>query len=160
MTRHEFEQIDNFDDLKQVALEYGYDDFAYSIVTDLSDEVDNDISDWDGSWEDLRDCLNSIDTGYYYYRRDGMFDYTPIDDEFGDWWQELYDMMSDNDEFEPDGDEDEELEPEPEIPAPADIEQIPAFFSDFDASVQKVRRDVVDLDARRMEKAQSLPEWA
>ena len=158
MTRYEFEQIDNFSDLKQVAYDLGYDDFADSIVTDLDSEVDNDICDWDGNWYDLRDCLNGVETGYDYYRRDGMFDYVPIDDEFDEWWAELRDMVEDNGEFDPDEEEEEEYEPEP--PAPDDVVEIPDFFTDIDGSIRKIHSDVVDLAAKRRERAQELPDWA
>lgn len=159
MTRYEFEQIDNFSDLKQVAYDMGYDDFASSIVTDLDYEVEDDLSDWDGSWSELRDCLNGIDTGHDYYRRDGSFDYVPIDDDFDDWWEELRDMMENNGDFDPEEEEEEE-EYEPEPPAPDDVAEVPAFFADIDGSIKKIHSNVVDLAAKRREKAQELPDWA
>lgn len=167
MTRNEFDQIDNFDDLKDVAYENGYYDFGDSIITDLDSEVDDDIANCDYGWRELRDLLSGIDDRYYFYYRDGSFDYRGIDDDFDDWKEELREMMEDNGEFE-DDEEEENAEASFEDPDPADgelpqsEEEVPSIFWNMEAAAVTVHRDVIDLEEARKAKAASLsvPSWA
>lgn len=84
MTRAEFfDEITYFCELRDFCEEnevYGALD-DYFDGNYLDDEVESDLSEYDGNWVDLRDLLNDIRTGYDFYRRDGSFDYVACDDE-------------------------------------------------------------------------------
>lgn len=81
-------------------------DFCYNEDCDIcediidSDEMDEEISDnlseeaRECSWRDIRDALNDITTGYSYYRRDGSFDYVPMDDsDFDSYKDDVIEWM-------------------------------------------------------------------
>ena len=80
-----------------------YDTMDEEVESDLRDEVG------DRSWRDIRDLLCSIDTDYDYYRRNGSFDYYPLDNngDFDEYKDEVLEWMDNNDYW---GDEDVEDE--------------------------------------------------
>ncbi len=81
MTRTEFEELVSFSDL----LEFNWEE-SLGVMDDVisRDEMDEEIEEYiggyNGSWEDLRDRLYNIETGYDYYRRDGYLEYTCLDE--------------------------------------------------------------------------------
>ena len=82
----------------------------------FGDLIYDDISTFDGSWDDLRDALDEVNSGYYWYRIDGRFDYVPMDDyDFENAKGNLLERLIDDDYF----DDDEEVvnvdEVDPEI---------------------------------------------
>lgn len=121
MTRAEFEELDNWGDLWSFADEIGCCVFEDVVWGDQLDEyVQEEIRDYDGSWQGLRDLLSSIDDGYSMYRREYSLEYTPIDDEFDDFKDEIWEYAENNGYFEEDEeeevDEDEFIdEEEPQI---------------------------------------------
>lgn len=86
----------------------------------LDEYVESDIEGTNYSWRDIRDFLQSIPTGYNYYRCDGAFDYVAIDDSyFEDYKNQVLEWMDDggyweheDEDYDPDGYDDEEPEPE------------------------------------------------
>lgn len=80
---------------------------------DLDDEVNSDLYEWvrynDSDWEDVRNALNDIGTGYDFYRRDGSFDYMGCDDEdFDTLKADVREWAIENGKFDDDEDEDED----------------------------------------------------
>lgn len=142
MTQAEWEnQIEDWYDLRSWCLDNGYfEDEMYDIIDDyeLNDSINEDINNFDGDWMSLRDSLDDISTGYTIYRRDGSFDYVPLDDrDFRDKKAEVLDYLIEIDYFdhEEEEEEDEEIEPfEPEQPEPrpADQEEPESWTIDFD----------------------------
>ncbi len=102
MTRQEFiENITTWSELLDFCYDndsnvcediISYDTMDEEIESDLQEEVGN------RSWRDIRDLLSDINTNYDYYRRDGMFDYCPMDDDsdFDEYKDVVLDWMDDN----------------------------------------------------------------
>ena len=145
MTQAEWEdRIEDWYDLRSWCLENGcFEDEMYDIIDDyeLNDSINEDINNFDGDWMSLRDNLDDISTGYTIYRRDGSFDYVPLDDrDFRDKKEEVLDYLVEIGYFDPEEEEateedDEEIEPfEPELPEPepADTEESEPWTIDFD----------------------------
>ena len=113
MTRQEWiDEITDIGELVYWCRDHGE---AEEIVEDLIDNemlddyVADDISNYDYGWVDLRDRLNDIDTGYYWYRVDGAFDYVGLDrDDFEDYKERVLDELDSEGYFDPE--EDEEVE--------------------------------------------------
>lgn len=62
------------------------------------------------SWRELRDALNSIDTDYDYYRREGVLSYYPVDDsDFDDYKDDVLEWM-DNGGYWDDEEDDEDYD--------------------------------------------------
>ena len=83
MTRQEWiDTIDDFDDLISFCNHNGYEEWTenYYDDNDYDRAVNEDISDRDGGWWDLRDYLNNLPNSRRgsFYRRDGWFDYTEL----------------------------------------------------------------------------------
>lgn len=112
MTRQEFfDNIEDFDDLKEVCYDYGC-----GICEDVydSDELDDWIDDhtdeWaaNSSWRDLRDRLAAIPTGYDYYSIDdydyiyglGNQDFETYKSNVADW-MDAEEQWEEDDEEEP-----------------------------------------------------------
>ena len=129
MTRNEFiETITEWTELLEFC-----NDFDCSVCEDIidDDELDEYVNEdirtavGDDSWRTIRDYLDDIPTGYDYYRRDGMFDYTYMDDgdDFDEYkdraleWGDDYGLWDDEEDDE-DGvaENDEEEVPEEEEP--------------------------------------------
>lgn len=75
------------------------------------DQIENDLREAvrNNRWEEIRDWLYDIPTGYDYYRCDGMFDYEGVDNrDFEDYKENVLDWMDDGgywDEEEEDDDD-------------------------------------------------------
>lgn len=83
MTKQEWiDNICDFDDLISFCNHNGYEEWTenYYDDNDYDRAVDEDISDREGGWWDLRDYLNSLPNSRRgsFYRRDGWFDYTEL----------------------------------------------------------------------------------
>lgn len=120
MTRTEFEEeVLTFSSL----IEFDYDESLYildDIISgdEMEEEINEYIRDFNGGWEDLRDRLNDIDTGYEYYRRDGYLEYTYMDDnDFDRYKQEVLDAADANElwDSEEEGEDDERNDPEEDV---------------------------------------------
>lgn len=121
MTRQQFiDDVTCFYDLKEFCDENGFD-----ICEDIydSDDIDGLIEDdiretlRNDGWRELRDAMSYLNFGDYdWYRRDGGFDYIPLDDDdFEDYKGRALDM-GDGDEVWDEEEEDDEPEhtPDPE----------------------------------------------
>lgn len=80
MTRAEFENINDWYDLKQFCYDIGCeycDDVLDSDELDqrIEDDLDDAIRYQSYSWRNVRDALDEISTGYDYYIVNGSFDY-------------------------------------------------------------------------------------
>ena len=121
MTRADFiEQVTTFDELKDFCYEHDLsncDDVIDSYYID--DYIYDDIRNYEGSWEELRNCLDEIPTGYGWYWREGTFDYYGIDNDF-DYYKE--EVLNEMDEYGCWDDDDEEEEP---IRYTANIDETP-----------------------------------
>ena len=110
MTRNEFiDNVNDFDALMEVCNDWGYELDLYT-SGDYDSEVEDDVSNRDCSWDDLRDYLNDLPYGYEYYRRNGWLDYDGMDDdEFQDYKDEVEEWMADNGYFDEEDEEDEDV---------------------------------------------------
>ncbi len=92
---------------------------------ELDEYVRSDIENTNYSWRDIRDFLQSILTGYNYYRCDGSFDYVAMgDSEFEDYKNRVLEWMDDGGYWEAEEDEEEEEEePEPQLEEPPVAEE-------------------------------------
>lgn len=113
MTRTEFmENIVDFIDLRSFCWENDIDDEDVGNLVyrdDLSDAIWDGISDYYGSWTDLRDDLYSIDTGYDWYLTEGTLQFSPMDDiDFDRMRERIADELEDDGFFDEENEEDEE----------------------------------------------------
>ena len=113
MTRQEW--IDEITDIGELVYWCRDNGEAEEIVEDLIDDdileeyISDDIRNCDYGWMTLRDCLDGIDTGYYWYRVDGAFDYVGLDrDDFEDYKQQVLDELDSEGYFDPEEDEESE----------------------------------------------------
>lgn len=129
MTRNEFlENVTSFYDLKDFC-----NDEDCNLLEDVYDEEGRDdfindcLMDWarDDSWQDLYNRLDSIPTGYDWYRYDDYGDWCSLDDEdFEEYKNDVLEWADNNgvwDDDEEDTDEDGDYfedEPEDDEPAP------------------------------------------
>lgn len=140
MTRDEFlDGINYFSELIDFCQEYGCDYCDDALDEDARDEeIKYELEEYgsDYSWQDIRDYLYDIPTGYDYYRRNGIFDYEGLDDtDFESYKDDVYDWAVDNDCFDDDEEEEGEYEeydeyafssdPEPEDEEPVEDEDFP-----------------------------------
>lgn len=115
MTRREFEEeCTSVNDL----IDFAYEHDLYNVLEDIyySDSYDEiieqDVADWTGGWESLRDWLSDLPSGYEYYWRseyDGTWegiDYSHYDMIHG-WIVEAYDFDEEEEEEEEDFEEEE-----------------------------------------------------
>lgn len=113
MTREEFiDDITNFSELK----EFCY-DFDCELLDDVYDQesMDDDINAWiddnhrDYSWDELRDDLNDIPTGYDYYVQTGVLEYEGLDiTDFQSYKNDVIEWCDENEIWEDEEEEDEE----------------------------------------------------
>ena len=101
----------------------------------LDDYINDQIEYWarDQSWDELRDQLNDIPTGYDWYRVDDYGDIFSVEDEFMEYKSEVEEWMEDNDYFDEDDDDDyEEPERPSYVPVPEDYVPVAAEDVSFD----------------------------
>lgn len=144
MTRNEFfEEITQFWELRDFCNDqdiYECDDYFDS--DDLNDIVESDIRDGDfRNWEDIRDSLNSIETGYNFYKREGYLYYEGCTvDDFDALKQSVAEIMDDRvawDEDEDDYEDDEdEVDDEYVYQDPPEVEPVEAISFDELAGFQ------------------------
>lgn len=124
MTRNEFlENVTSFYDLKDFC-----NDEDCNLLEDVYDEEGRDdfindcLMDWarDDSWQDLYNRLDSIPTGYDWYRYDDYGDWCSLDDEdFEEYKNDVLEWADNNDIWDNDEEDDEEEdEPKDDEPAP------------------------------------------
>ena len=120
MTRTEWlEETSDFDSLIAWCKDNGYENCVEDIISgdDLDDYIQDDIRYSDYGWVDLRDCLNNIDSGWDWYRVDGTFDYTGLDEyDMERIHDEILESLEENDFFD---EEDEEESDPPTVQTPA-----------------------------------------
>ena len=151
MTRAEFETIDNWSDLRDYAWEVDY----YTIgdiknEDDLSDYIDEEINEWDGSWQDLRSYLNNVPDYYGWFRLDDWGEWVDVGDSFDDYKDEFLEWLLREGYFE---DEPEESDEEPEP-----IEErweIDLDFDDF-LTIEPAKIIVVDTTEEDDDEAEAL----
>lgn len=83
------------------------DDYDQWVCEDINDSTGSD------SWEDIRDWLNDLPTGYDFYIRNGRLDYYGMDemsDEFYSQRESIADQLESDGFFDYEGDEDDEDE--------------------------------------------------
>lgn len=113
MTLREFdEDITLFYELKDFCEREGC-SYLDEYFDDLDAEVNSELYEWirynDCDWEDVRDSLSNITTGYDFYRRDGSFDYMGCDDEdFDTLKSDVREWAIENGRFDDDEDDDED----------------------------------------------------
>lgn len=114
MTRVEFSNLDG-QELANLIGEYDiYDIYDHLMYDDsLSDYVWNYISNWDDSWESLRDFLGSVpdysQTGYFWINDYGEISSIDTDRELRDLiYDDILSYFEDYDLFEDEEEEDEE----------------------------------------------------
>lgn len=104
----------------------------------LSEYVWDDINNFDWSWEQLRDNLDNIDTGYPWYRVDGSFDYVGYSEhEYDEFMEQVLENLDEEGFFE-DEEEDDDDATEPaqqaeavEVPDEPEIDAVD--LGSFDA---------------------------
>lgn len=138
MTRQEFiEGVTAWGEL----LDFCYDNDS-SICEDIvsydtmDEEVESDLRDevGDRSWRDIRDLLCGIDTDYDYYRRDGSFNYYPLDNngDFDEYKDEVLEWMDDNGYWDEEAEEEDfDGYPSDEYPTHEEEDDVTAADEDF-----------------------------
>lgn len=124
MTRQEFiDDVLDFQQLVDFASEFGYEfDDAYSEES-YDDVINDELTENDQGWQDVKDWLNSLPDGYDFYIRDRWGDWEgrssdDIDDlkeEFLNWADDdggVFDEEYEEEEAEEEEAEEEELEEE------------------------------------------------
>lgn len=139
-------------------------DHDCNICEDIIDEdqldeyVDYDIRNSDYGWWEIRDYLSNISTSYSYYRCDGTFDYTGLDDaDFEDYKARVLEWMDDNDLWDDEEDEedfDDEPEEESEEPEEAPVEEEDFSVSDL-VSMCGIELVTIQQAAERRERGQA-----
>lgn len=160
MTRQDFvENIDNWSDLMVVFDENGYDP-EIIWCDDLDSYISDDLSECGWSWQDIRDALADIETGYDYYRQgDSFFSYIGVDNDFDDYFEEFLEWMDENDYWDDDtedasaAEEDVEEDTEDEDIPTEDFENIMEVFS---LSFQVLREAQKEEAANQTESARDL----
>lgn len=114
MTRQQFlDEVISFDDLFQFCYDNGYEDCLEDICDQesLNEDVGQDIGEYisSHSWRELRDVLDDIPTGYYYYRRIGWMEYEGADDEFEDYKIDVLSRCDRNRDWDEEEEEDESV---------------------------------------------------
>ena len=113
MTREDFiDGVTTWDELNDFCCEYdcGYLDDVYDDVG-IDDYLDRVIEDWarNLSWSQLRDKLNDIPTGGYWYRIDDYDDIIELDDiDFEAYKSDVLSWADDRCVWDEEDDEDEE----------------------------------------------------
>lgn len=130
MTRTEFlDRMEDFSDLKEFC-----DDERIDVMDDVMDDEErddyiyNEIHDNSDSWDDLRDWLNGIPTGYDWWERDGWGEWNGLDEDydFNLWRARVADAAEECGIFDP---EEEELEEEELESAAQEVEEPVEDFS-------------------------------
>lgn len=121
MTRQEFiDDIEDFDDLIQVCSEYGCTVCDSVYDSDQCDDwIDEHTEEWaeNENWRDLRDMLDSIPTGYDWYRIDDYDNVHGLDNQdFENYKSEVAEWMDGNALWDAE-DEEEDEEPAPVVQA-------------------------------------------
>lgn len=122
MTREDFDSIDTWYELEQVARDYGYEDeFEYVYTSEAyEDRVRDHIKDMVDNCDRLNDIKRELDelpdANYYdrYIEDDYDDTWRGTDDDdsvFRDYKESLFDRLDENDEFEQEY-EDEDIEPD------------------------------------------------
>lgn len=173
MTRDEFLEVYrdwNFDQIYEFAKENdvaNWGDIVFS--DDLDREICSEIREQTTHeyWNEIRDALNCIESGYDYYVHDGTLSYEPVDEESFvediisdmdsyDLWDE---PEEDNDEEDDEDEEEDDSEPEPD-PEPAldDVQvALKAGVFSIDEFIESGAGDMMVLrdTAERYEEAQA-----
>lgn len=125
MTREEWiEEMDSLSALidwcrDNAECEDVFDDFIYE--DSLDEYIAEDIRNFDWGWDDLRDNLNNISTGYPWYRVDGSFDYVGFHEyDYDEFKETVLECLDEEGYFE---DEDEDEEPETTVRHAEPIQQ-------------------------------------
>ena len=127
-----------------------FEDFIYE--DSLSEYVWDDINNFDWSWEQLRDNLDNIDTGYPWYRVDGSFDYVGYSeheyDEFKEQVLENLDAEGFFEDEEEDDDDAIELEQQVETVEVPDEPEIDAVdlgsYDDMSTVIWGITQDYIE----------------
>ena len=81
-------------------------DYCDDIILEdkIDEKIDNDISDflYNNYWYELRDRLNEISTGYEAYQRNGILNYSPLDQYD---LEELLDRIAEEVDWDPEDDD-------------------------------------------------------
>lgn len=141
MTRQEFiEGVTTWGEL----LDFCYDndsDICEDIVSSdtMDDEIEIDLREEVGnrSWHDIRDLLCAIDTDYDFFRRDGVFDYYPLDNhgDFDEYKDTVLEWMDDNAYWDDDEEEEEHFDGDPFDAQPVYEEEDEPIAEDEDFSI-------------------------
>ena len=111
MTRTQFEEeVNSFGDLLDFCNDNNIWDMEDVLSRESMDEyVWDEIRDFPGSWDDLRDRLNEIDDNYDWYRRDGLLDYAALDEyDFDRYKSDILERADDEGLFDEEPEEEEE----------------------------------------------------
>ena len=111
MTRDEFwDEVTCWSDIKEI--DYENELHLFDDVYDddgRSEIIEEEISESNYDWKELRDLLDEIPDYDYYHRHIGFLEWEGVDDEVDSALQELFDELEANDYFE-DDDEDDNVE--------------------------------------------------
>lgn len=122
----------------------------------LDEYVAEDIRNFEYGWDDLRDELNDIPTGYPWYRVDGPFDYVGYsDDDYEDLKDEVLGHLDEEGYFDDEDEEetetmvrnDEYAQEETQIEVPDEPEIDAVDLDSFDAMstvIWGITRDIIE----------------
>ena len=159
MTREEW--IDEIDSLSALIdwcrdnseCEDVFEDFIYE--DSLDEYIADDIRNFDWGWDDLRDNLNNISTGYPWYRVDGSFDYVGFHEYDYDEFKDTVLECLDEEGYFDDEDEDEEpaapvhydapVQQEIEVPNEPEIDAVDLdSFDDMSTVIWGITQDYIE----------------
>lgn len=119
MTREEFiENIDYFYELRDFCNDEDIDILDdYFDGDDLDDAIYSDMNEYaaEYSWQDLRDALSNISTGYDFYRRDGVLYFDGCGQpDFDELKERVLEIMDDRESWDRDDDDEDDDEDDEE----------------------------------------------
>lgn len=135
MTRTEFSEIQDWQELMDFSDEIGCDAFVdafwgYDADSFVSDDID-DYMRFNGDWEGLRNELDDLDFSGGIYIKDGRFDYREISGDFGEYKDYVFEFCEDHGCFDDEDEDEEEDETEEEDEECEDDTDEEAFDDDI-----------------------------
>lgn len=167
MTRQEFiDTVDDIDELLDFCSDIGYELEGVYGEEERDDYINNQVHDMvrEYNWEEIRDLLDGIPTGYYFYYMDRWGDWNGRDsDDIDDLKQEVLEYADENELFDPEDEEEEHPEDETEEEDVDDFDEVDdepvelgCDMNDFLTSgndVMQAIRDRADAERREYELA-------
>lgn len=155
MTRSEFiDEITRWWELIDFCRDVGC-EVCEDVVSDddlngcIEDDIENSAHDG-MSWEDIRDRLNDIETGYEYYLNDGYMIYNGLNDEedFDEYKDEVLDWMDSYGDWDEEDTEDDDFVDEEDSYQEAEEDNEPPMEAEFPVT-ELISLCIVDITVQK-----------